>query len=222
MASTPGPARPTDPTTALPTLPEPPQAPFADRRLRLVEAALQVVADGGLRALTHRAVDAQAGLPEGSCSGYFRTRLALLTALTEQVGYVLTVQVRALAERIQAVELAQAQAPDEVRRAAVIEEIVGLFEQLLAAPELVMVQAELGLEARRQPELLTVLQPWRVSLLRIVESIVRDADTAEPDQLAITLVAALEGVVLAGLQEAGGERAAYLRSSVTLLLGGLA
>jgi hypothetical protein len=67
-----------------------------------------------------------------------------------------------------------------------------------------------------------VLQPWRVSLLRIVESIVRDADTAEPDQLAITLVAALEGVVLAGLQEAGGERAAYLRSSVTLLLGGLA
>jgi DNA-binding transcriptional regulator YbjK len=222
MASTPGPARPTDPTTALPTLPEPPQAPFADRRLRLVEAALQVVADGGLRALTHRAVDAQAGLPEGSCSGYFRTRLALLTALTEQVGYVLTVQVRALAERIQAVELAQAQAPDEVRRAAVIEEIVGLFEQLLAAPELVMVQAELGLEARRQPELLTVLQPWRVSLLRIVESIVRDADTAEPDQLAITLVAALEGVVLGGLQEAGGERAAYLRSSVTLLLGGLA
>jgi DNA-binding transcriptional regulator YbjK len=222
MASTPGPARPTDPTTALPTLPEPPQAPFADRRLRLVEAALQVVADGGLRALTHRAVDAQAGLPEGSCSGYFRTRLALLTALTEQVGYVLTVQVRALAERIQAVELAQPQAPDEVRRAAVIEEIVGLFEQLLAAPELVMVQAELGLEARRQPELLTVLQPWRVSLLRIVESIVRDADTAEPDQLAITLVAALEGVVLAGLQEAGGERAAYLRSSVTLLLGGLA
>lgn len=222
MASTPCPARPTDPTTALPTLPEPPQAPFADRRLRLVEAALQVVADGGLRALTHRAVDAQAGLPEGSCSGYFRTRLALLTALTEQVGYVLTVQVRALAERIQAVELAQAQAPDEVRRAAVIEEIVGLFEQLLAAPELVMVQAELGLEARRQPELLTVLQPWRVSLLRIVESIVRDADTAEPDQLAITLVAALEGVVLAGLQEAGGERAAYLRSSVTLLLGGLA
>ena len=117
---------------------------------------------------------------------------------------------------------AWAQAPDEVRRAAVIEEIVGLFEQLLAAPELVMVQAELGLEARRQPELLTVLQPWRVSLLRIVESIVRDADTAEPDQLAITLVAALEGVVLAGLQEAGGERAAYLRSSVTLLLGGLA
>jgi hypothetical protein len=67
-----------------------------------------------------------------------------------------------------------------------------------------------------------VLQPWRVSLLRIVESIVRDADTAEPDQLAITLVAALEGVVLGGLQEAGGERAAYLRSSVTLLLGGLA
>ena len=35
---------------------------------------------GGLRGLTHRAVDAEAGLPEGSCSAYMRTRVALLTA----------------------------------------------------------------------------------------------------------------------------------------------
>ena len=39
----------------------------------------------GLRGLTHRAVDRRAGLPEGSCSAYLRTRRALQGALTEHV-----------------------------------------------------------------------------------------------------------------------------------------
>ena len=47
------------------------------RRRELLEAALHVVADEGLRGLTHRAVDRRAGLPEGTCSAYFRTRQAL-------------------------------------------------------------------------------------------------------------------------------------------------
>ena len=55
------------------------------RRRELIEAALHVVADEGLRGLTHRAVDRRAELPEGSCSAYFRTRRALQTALTEYV-----------------------------------------------------------------------------------------------------------------------------------------
>ena len=53
---------------------------------RLLEAAVDVVAESGLRGLTHRAVDARAGLPEGTCSAYLRTRLALLVGLTEHVG----------------------------------------------------------------------------------------------------------------------------------------
>src|SRR3954471_19230744 len=55
------------------------------RQEQLLAAAARVVARGGLRALTHRAVDAEAGLPEGSCSAYMRTRVALLTRLTEYV-----------------------------------------------------------------------------------------------------------------------------------------
>ena len=55
-----------------------------------------VVADHGLRGLTHRAVDREAGLPEGSCSGYFRTRRALQTALTEYVARHLTEDVERL------------------------------------------------------------------------------------------------------------------------------
>ena len=39
-------------------------------RMRLIlESATRVVAAGGMRGLTHRAVDAEAGLPQGSTSG---------------------------------------------------------------------------------------------------------------------------------------------------------
>ena len=61
----------------------PPATPRAGRRAELLEAAVDVVAEAGLRGLTHRAVDARAGLPEGTCSAYLRSRSALLVALTK-------------------------------------------------------------------------------------------------------------------------------------------
>lgn len=51
---------------------------MADRRTTVADAALQVLADRGLRGLTHRAVDVAAGLPQGSTSNVFRTRQALV------------------------------------------------------------------------------------------------------------------------------------------------
>ncbi len=56
-------------------------------------AALLVLAEGGLKGLTHRAVDARAGLPSGSAANLFRTRESLVRALLEEMerqdwGYV--------------------------------------------------------------------------------------------------------------------------------------
>ena len=75
----------------------PPPSIRGGRRAELLEAAVDVVAESGLRGLTHRAVDARAGLPEGTCSAYLRTRLALLVALTEHVGGMLARDVDAMA-----------------------------------------------------------------------------------------------------------------------------
>ena len=55
-----------------------------DRRTTILDAAVSVVGAGGARALTHRAVDAAAGLPAGSASNLFRTREALLVGLVER------------------------------------------------------------------------------------------------------------------------------------------
>ena len=56
-----------------------------DRRTQLLDAALTVVADNGMKGLTHRAVDAAAGLPEGTTSNYYRNRAALVEAVLDRL-----------------------------------------------------------------------------------------------------------------------------------------
>lgn len=57
---------------------------MVDRRSYLLDAAIAVLGESGIHALTHRAVDAAAGLPAGSASNHFRTRDALLGAVVER------------------------------------------------------------------------------------------------------------------------------------------
>ncbi|HYH76041.1 MAG TPA: TetR family transcriptional regulator [Arthrobacter sp.] len=56
-----------------------------DRRTELMDAALTVVADKGMKGLTHRAVDAEAGLAEGTTSNYYRNRAALVEAVLNRL-----------------------------------------------------------------------------------------------------------------------------------------
>lgn len=56
-----------------------------DRRTQLLDAALAVVADGGMKGLTHRAVDAAAQVAEGTTSNYFRNRAALVEAVLDRL-----------------------------------------------------------------------------------------------------------------------------------------
>src|SRR5664279_596003 len=58
---------------------------MSDRENRLLDAAIHVLGTGGMRRLTHRAVDAGAGLPVGSTSNRFRTRDALLSAVLRRI-----------------------------------------------------------------------------------------------------------------------------------------
>ncbi|SED93376.1 TetR/AcrR family transcriptional regulator [Streptomyces sp. TLI_105] len=56
-----------------------------ERRDRLGDAAIEVLAESGCRGLTHRAVDAAADVPLGTTKNYFPTRDALLRASTERI-----------------------------------------------------------------------------------------------------------------------------------------
>ncbi|MEU0883216.1 TetR family transcriptional regulator [Lentzea sp. NPDC005914] len=55
------------------------------RKDLITDTAIRIVAEHGMRGLTHRAVDREAGLPEGSTSAYFRTRKALVEGFVERL-----------------------------------------------------------------------------------------------------------------------------------------
>ena len=54
----------------------------------LLDAAIRVLGERGMRALTHRAVDTEAGVAAGSTANYFPTREALLEAIVERVSAI--------------------------------------------------------------------------------------------------------------------------------------
>ncbi len=188
-----------------------PPAPTG-RRAQLLEAAVEVVADAGLRGLTHRAVDARAGLPEGTCSAYLRTRVALLVALAEYVGRALEARVEALGD-----ELVDGAGDPAAVSAAVTDLTVGWVRE----PSLVRAQAELSLEAARQPDLMEVFERWRSSLLGTVEQIGRRAGRPSPAADAVVLVAAVEGLLVTAVRLPADQREPLLRGAVPQLVHAL-
>src|SRR5437868_4213612 len=54
------------------------------RREDLLDAAIRVLGEGGVRAVTHRAVDAEAGLAVGSTANHFSTREALFAGIVDR------------------------------------------------------------------------------------------------------------------------------------------
>lgn len=181
------------------------------RRQQLLEAALHVLADEGLKGLTHRAVDRRAGLPEGSCSAYLRTRRALQAALTEHVADTLLADVDALAE-----ELACASEPDGVAAA------LDLFQRWLEQRELLVARLELTMAASRDPELAGLLAAQRGRLIDLVDRIMTATGKEHGAARAEALVASYDGILLAALLKPQGERRAFLERSLDLLGTGLA
>ncbi|WP_265447845.1 TetR/AcrR family transcriptional regulator [Flexivirga meconopsidis] len=185
------------------------------RQEHLLTCAIAVVGQSGMRGLTHRAVDREAGLPEGTCSVYYRTRLALLTALTDFVAGKLNDDVKQMAAAL----------PDpggDEGRDAAIAATTDLLLGWSVHPEFIITISELALEAARNPSLSGPITAWREGLTVLVEEIVRRGDSTEPRRRAEAIVASLDGVVLSALLATNpADRPAYLRSTVDMVLRSL-
>ena len=188
------------------------EAPLSPRMELLLTAALHVVAEHGLRGLTHRAVDRAAGLPEGSCSAYLRTRKALVLALTQYVANSLAEDVEELAADLTACALGDEEAVDAV---------TSFFMGWLDERELLLTRMELSLEAARDPELADLLAAFRRRLVGLVESILSARGKDRGDAVAETLVASFDGVLLSASSRPASQRRPFVRQSMAVLMGGL-
>ncbi|MFE3558522.1 TetR/AcrR family transcriptional regulator [Streptomyces sp. NPDC059193] len=59
------------------------RAVSGERREAVADSGIRIIARDGVRALTHRAVDREAGIPQGSTSYHAKTRLALVELIVD-------------------------------------------------------------------------------------------------------------------------------------------
>ncbi|EQB10742.1 MULTISPECIES: TetR/AcrR family transcriptional regulator [Sphingobium] len=139
-----------------------------DRREVIARAAIDTLAEKGARGLTHRAVDAAAGLPSSSTAYYCRTREALLELAMDAV---LSADLADSRERL---------------RADGSVDFDKLFEHFTAPGNRTraLARVELFLEAARNPNFRDRLASYRAGLREIVSSRMAAHGTENADEKA--------------------------------------
>lgn len=215
----------------------------------ITDAALALLAERGMRGLTHRAVDERAGLPQGSTSNYARTRQSLLEAtvrrLAEREARVLAPgelpvpgSGPAEASRTGAgrgPEDGTTQGPDgadgdtthgpRTGAQAMIDGLaLALHRYLTRHPELLVCRYELGLEATRRPELREFFDATGRQFREPLSALMTAAGSAEPERHTLSLVAWCEGLMFscaAGSFHRSVPTEEELRTGFTELLRGM-
>ncbi|MCO1656022.1 TetR/AcrR family transcriptional regulator [Pseudonocardia humida] len=184
---------------------------MTDRRSEILDGALRVLAEQGMRGLTHRAVDGAAGLSQGSTSYYFRSRAALVAGCVDRL-LELDLQIEVAAT------------PPPANPAELVEQLVAAGISMATGQRFrTMARYELSLAAAREPELRAALVRGGDAIRAVVAQAVRAAGVTAPDERAVAdeLAATLDGMVFAALvrgpHEAAG-LAAWLRPALTHVL----
>ena len=118
------------------------------RRQRIIDAALEVVAEQGVAATTHRRIASAAGVPLGSVTYYFATLEALLKTAFAQLA----------TESSKAFEARLEQATD---RDTAIEAVIDIIaDSVWAEPRTLLLSYELYAFAARHPSVRALMQQW--------------------------------------------------------------
>ena len=196
--------------------PEPARTPRGERRRRaLVDAAAAVLADEGFDALTHRAVAARAGLPLAATTYYFGSRDDLTAAALGRLLERHMARARRRARRLPAAPAP----PDEAARALVAVVSGGAGQRGRGA---LLTFYERYAQAGRRPQLRGPVRAANEELTGLLaECLGRMGHPADPD-LARLVMAAADGLLLAGLVEGAADPAEDAAGGVARILAGAA
>lgn len=187
---------------------EPRQERSKARREALLRAAIELLAEGGARALTHRAVAARAGLPPASTTYYFDTIQQLTDAALE---LHVTDRVAEL-ESIVAEALAAGETPEEVGAAVA----VSLVDR---AADMLVGQFELYLEASRNPALQPTVGEALAASEQFAARALKALGARDPEASAPAFLALVDGFALhrLGRPRPRDEEIAHLRAALRSL-----
>ncbi|MBI3688150.1 MAG: TetR family transcriptional regulator [Actinobacteria bacterium] len=155
------------------------------RRELIADTALALIAERGLRGLTHRAVDAAAGLPPGSTSYYARTRAALLAAAVN---------------RMADLELATLGPPLQPGEPQGVDRLATVIGQMLVTAattgrDRTLARYELALEAARSPALSGAYHAAGDRFRASASAAMAALGSPDPDRHGRMLVSWCEGVI---------------------------
>jgi DNA-binding transcriptional regulator YbjK len=158
-----------------------------ERRTEILDAALAVLAAQGMRGLTHRAVDAEAGIAPGSTSYYFRSRSALVGGCVERLLEIDTGEDAAV----------ESAGGDPADVAAVLAGIA--VARATGRRHLTVARYELTLAAVRDPELAAAIRSGGDTVRRPLAGALRALGATDPGAAAEEVGAAWEGLVFTAL-----------------------
>jgi TetR/AcrR family transcriptional regulator, regulator of biofilm formation and stress response len=158
------------------------------RRKRILDAAVQIIGREGPRAVTHRAVAAEAGVPLAATTYYFASKAALLDE-------ALTASVESDLAELEVLARSMAQSPVSVDGFA--RSIARfLVAQLRHRRTTVVAQYELTLEAARDGALAAAARASSDAYVVLFQEMLAKIGAADPAGDARLLVALLDGLLL--------------------------
>ncbi len=163
-------------------------------RLTLIgDATIAILADQGMRGLTHRAVDQEAGLPPGTTSNYARTRAALLELSLARM--------TELEAQFIGPELAGLVARDADELAGVLARVV--HRSITTARQRMIARYELALEATRRPELRAAYDSVGLEFREVTSGLLIVLGSARPERHARMVISWVEGAMFYSLAGTG-------------------
>jgi DNA-binding transcriptional regulator YbjK len=183
----------------------------AARRRALLEATVRVIGRGGVAAVDHRAVAAEAGVPLGSTTYYFDSMEDMVAQALAHVAEREAERLRALAERgvlDQAADSLPARLADE------------LIDVWAGDRVTLMAQYELYLESGRRTDLREAAEAWDRAYRELLARALERLGAPDAPRRARLLCAGLDGLLLDHV--ATGSSRAELRSLAVELIERLA
>ncbi|WP_225854016.1 TetR/AcrR family transcriptional regulator [Micromonospora sp. AMSO31t] len=173
----------------------------AARVARLADAAIELLAEGGMRGLTHRAVDARAGMPPGTTSAYLRTRQALIEAVVQRLADLDRADLAAHELPTEPPRAAPALGPDGLDQlAAGVAEVLDRW--LTTGRSRALARYACLLEAVHRPELRRILEHGTALRVQARDLLAR-AGAPDPRRQGDQLVAFIDGLLFDRLVGAG-------------------
>ncbi len=167
--------------------------PPSDRPVRIADAALGLIAESGLHAVTHRTIDARLSFPPGTTSYYARTRAELISR-------ALDLLISRFDDAMTEVPLEAVESDEEA-----IDLVTAVASLLEAQEDDQIARFVLLIDLRGDPELhplINVESPGQRLVQGMATALIARRGIADAEQHAAALLALVDGLMLARL--AGG------------------